>query len=256
MIRLDINAWKALPEKHIYRDNFSLNCEKIRVALDISQRQMAEYLHTSLPNYKKIVQGDTESIRYAYGRYLSELTGIYINDLFDSIIDLNNLDTYPYMKMIRQTSITQRKNTRARLEIMVKNNVEEESENVNLEMIIPNGEFFDGFTLDTLSYYTVKIPKSVYEQHKKELLCAVKMPTSYYKPTFMRDDIVLIGRSRNARENEISVLIHKKEVFFRKVEITDKVRLVSIKDNMPTIVLDPKEYDAEWDTYGYVITRL
>ena len=82
------------------------------------------------------------------------------------------------------------------------------------------------------------------------------MPTSYYKPTFMRDDIVLIGKSRQARENEISVLVHKGEIYFRKINITDKVRLVSIKDNLPTIVLDPKEFDREWDTYGYVITRL
>lgn len=256
MLKLNIESWKALPEKLVYKNNFSLNCEKIRVALDISQRQMAEYLHTSLPNYKKMIAGDTESIRYAYGRYLSELTGIYINDLFDGPIDINNIDTYPYMKMIKKTSITQRKNTRARLEILVKNNVEEDAEEITLEMVEPNGEFFDGFTLDTLSYYTVKIPKSVYEDHKKELLCAVRMPTSYYKPTFMKGDIVLIGKSRNARENEISVLIHKKEVYFRKVEVTDKVRLVSIKDNMPTIVLDHKEFDKEWDIYGYVITRL
>ena len=256
MLKLNAEACKSLPEKHVYKNNFSINCERIRVALNISQKEMAEYLRISLPNYKKIVQGDVEGIRYAYGRYLSELTGIYINDLFDDVVDVNNIDTYPYMKLIKQTSMTQRKNTRARLEIQAKMRDDEDGETITLEMITPNGEIFDGFTLDTLSYYEVKIPKYIYEEHKKELLCALRMPTSYYKPTFMRDDIVLIGRSRNARENEISVLIHKHEVFFRKVEITDKVRLVSIKDNMPTIVLDPKEFDNEWDIYGYVITRL
>ena len=256
MLKLDVDACKSLPEKHIYKENFSANCETVRAALKLSQKEMAEYLRTSLPNYKKIVQGDTESIRYAYGRYLSELTGIYINDLFDSIIDINNIDTFPYMKFIKQLSTTQRKNTRARLEVLSKIKDDEESETVTLEMIEPNGEFFDGFTLDTLSYYKVNIPKHIYEDHKKELLCALRMPTSYYKPTFMRDDIVLIGKSRQARENEISVLVHKGEIYFRKINITDKVRLVSIKDNLPTIVLDPKEFDREWDTYGYVITRL
>lgn len=256
MLKLNAEACKSLPEKHVYKNNFSLNCERIRFALNISQKEMAEYLRISLPNYKKIVQGDVEGIRYAYGRYLSELTGIYINDLFDDVIDVNNIDTYPYMKLIKQTSMTQRKNTRARLEIQAKMRDDEDGETVTLEMVTPNGEFFDGFTLDTLSYYEVKIPKYIYEEHKKELLCAVRMPTSYYKPTFMRDDIVLIGRSRAPRENEISVLIHNHEIFFRKIEMGDKIRLVSIKDKMPTILLDPKEFDKEWDIYGYVITRL
>lgn len=256
MFKLDIETWNTLPEKHVYKDNFSINCEKIRVAFNLSQKEMAYYLKTSLANYRKIIQGDTESIRYAYGRYLSELTGIYINDLFDSVIDIDSLDTFPYMKLIKQTSMTQRKNTRARLEIQAKMRDDEDGETVTLEMVTPNGEFFDGFTLDTLSYYEVKIPKYIYEEHKKELLCAVRMPTSYYKPTFMRDDIVLIGRSRAPRENEISVLIHNHEIFFRKIEMGDKIRLVSIKDKMPTILLDPKEFDKEWDIYGYVITRL
>lgn len=255
MLKLNIDAWKILPEKHVYKENFAHNCERIRVALDLSQREMAEYLHTSLTNYKKMVTGDTESIRYAYGRYLSELTGIYINDLFDSQIDIENVDTYPYMKMIKQTTEAQRNITRARLEIQAET-LAEETEEVTLDMVEPNGEMFDGFTLDTLSWYKVQIPKRIYEQHKKELICALRMPTNYYKPTFMKDDVVLIGRSRNARENEISVLIHNHELYFRKINITDKVRLVSIKDNMPTIILDPKEFEEEWDSYGYVITRL
>ena len=256
MFKLDIETWNTLPEKHVYKENFSTNCERIRVAFNLSQKEMAYYLKTSLANYRKIIQGDTESIRYAYGRYLSELTGIYINDLFDSVIDINSLDTFPYMKFIKQISRPHRKNTRARLQILAKIKDEDDSETITLEMVTPNGEFFDGFTLDTLSYYEVKIPKHIYEDHKKELMCAIRMPTSYYKPTFMKDDIVLIGKSRNARENEISVLIHNGEVYFRKVEITDKVRLVSIKDKLPTIVLDHKEFDRDWDTYGYVITRL
>ena len=256
MIKLNIEAWESLPENNVYKNNFSANCERIRVALGLSQKEMADYFRTSLANYKKMVTGDTESIRYAYGRYLSELTGIYINDLFDSIIDIENVDTYPYMKMIKQTTEAQRNITRVRLEIQAENNIEEETEEVTLDMIEPNGEMFDGFTLDTLSWYKVQIPKHIYEEHKKELVCALRMPTNYYKPTFMKDDIVLIGRSRNARENEISVLVHNHELYFRKINITDKVRLISIKDNMPTIVLDPKEFEEEWDSYGYVITRL
>lgn len=255
MIKLDIDAWKALPEKNVYKNNFAINCEKIRAALGLNQTEMAKFFKTSLTNYKKMITGETESIRYAYGRYLSELTGIYINDLFDSEIDIENIDTYPYMQMIKKTSISQRKSTQTKLEIQVENNTEE-SEEVTVEMVEPNGEVFDGFTVDTLSYYTVKIPKHIYEQHKKYFMCALRMPTNYYKPTFLKDDIVLLGRSRDARENEISVLVHNHELYFRKINITDKIRLISIKDNMPPIVLSHKEFDEEWDNYGYVITRL
>ena len=81
-------------ERHRRMDVFLENVERERVALHLTQKQMAQKLDMSLSGYKKMIAGETAKVDLQLAYRMYDLTGKYLCELFG--------DTTPEISMIRK----------------------------------------------------------------------------------------------------------------------------------------------------------
>ena len=81
-------------ERHRRMDVFLENVEKERVAMHLTQKQMAQKLDMSLSGYKKMIAGETAKVDLQLAYRMYDLTGKYLCELFG--------DTTPEISMIRK----------------------------------------------------------------------------------------------------------------------------------------------------------
>ena len=240
-----------IPSREQCKQNFISNCERIRYEKNLTQKEMADILDLSLNTYRNMIIGDVDKIGGYTALRLAKYTGLSIESLFGDISD-----TLPYLTMFQSLTKPQKRLVQAIIEFQKTCRVLPDKKVIEIPLLVANSEFFEGFDLDTLSYYKYEIPLSLYRQHEHELICALQFPSSFYAPTFVTGDVVIMGRSRQPRENEIGIFSHKREIHFRKLQIKDKAILTSIRNGLPPIEVDLKTFSKEWFCFGYVIKRM
>lgn len=233
------------------RNNFVLNCERLRDLEGLTQKQMADVLGITFATYRKMVNYEIDKIGMCTALNLSEHTGISVRALASDLTDFIKL-----RKLYDELSPAQQKLTRAIIEFQHSCKVNHDKNTIEIPMIMANSEFYDGFDLDTLTYEKYELPLNVYEAYKNEVICAMKLPNSYYTPTFLKGDVIIVGRGRQPRDNEIGIFTNKRKVHFRKLQIRDKAVLTSIRPGIPPIEVDLKTFSKEWLCFGYVIKRM
>ena len=240
-----------IPSREQCKKNFISNCERIRYEKDLTQKEMADILDMSLNTYRNMILGDVDKISGYTTLRLSRYTGISMEKLLGDVSD-----TLPYLTMFENLSKQQKRHVQAVIEFEKSCMVDLGKGKIEIPLIVANSEFFEGFDFDTLSYYKYEMPLSLYNQHDNELVCAIEMPNSFYAPTFVKGDVLLIGRNRQPRDNEIGVFVHKGEVHIRKVYMGEKVVLKSIRQGVPPVEVDAKAFNKEWYCFGYVIKKM
>ena len=241
----------GVPTREQCTKNFIKNCEAIRYEKDLSQKEMAEILDVSLNTYKNLIIGEIDKISSYVVLRLSRYTGISMEKLLGDVTD-----TLPYLTIFETLNKQQKRHVQAVIDFEKSCKADIENNKIEIPLIVANGEFFENFSFDTLSYYKYELPLSLYKQHEEELICAMELPNNYYAPTLVRNDIILVGRNRQPRENEIGIFVNKGKVHIRKVYIREKVILKSIKQGVPSIEADLKAYAKEWYCFGYVIKKM
>lgn len=233
------------------RNNFIDNCERIRYEYKLTQKQMADILDLSIRGYQNLINGEVDKVGGCTILRLAKYTGLSMESL---IGDLS--DTLPYLSMFQKLTKPQKRLIQAMIQFQVSCKTDVDKKTVEVPMLVANSEFYDGFNLDTLSYYKYELPVDLYNQYEKEIICAMQLPNSYYTPTFLKGDVIIIGRGRQPRENEIGIFTHNREVHFRKLQIGEKAKLISIRAGIPPIEVDLKTFSKEWFCFGYVIKRM
>ena len=241
----------GVPTREQCTKNFIKNCELIRYERGLSQKAMAEILDVSLNTYKNMIIGDIEKISNYVTLRLARYTGLSMESLMGDVTD-----TLPYLTMFQSLNKQQKRHVQAVIEFEKSCKADTGKGTMDIPLIVANSEFFEGFSFDTLSYYKHQIPLNLYKQYENELMCAMEFPNSVYAPTFVKGDIILIGRNRHPRDNEIGIFVHKGKVHIRKVYIQEKVILKSIRQGLPPIEVDTKAFNKEWYCFGYVIKRM
>lgn len=234
--------------------NFIKNCERIRYDFNITQKQMADILGLSLSAYRKMVSGDVGRLSLYTVYKLSVYSGFSILDL------IGNLDeALQYQAKYQQLSKVQRRLIQAIIDFQLSCQsyvTDEGEETIEIPLLKLNGEFFDGFTIDTASYFKYNLPMRLYKRYESEFVFALELPTSYYTPTFLKGDILLVGQNRHPRNGEIGIFTCDRKFHLRKLEIREKAILTSIRQNIPPIEVDLKTFQKEWFCFGYVLRRM
>lgn len=234
------------------RQNFMANCERLRYDLDLTQEQMADTLDMSLSTYRKLLAGEISKLSLYNVYKLSKRSGFSMLDL---IGDLD--ESLKYQAKFQLLSRPQKRLIQGMIDFELScQGSTKENETAEIPLLVLNGEFYDGFTLDTMSYFKYNLPLSLYNRYKDEFVCAVELPTSFYTPTFVKGDIILVGRGRHPRTGEIAIFSHDRRVHLRKLEIKDKAILTSIRQGIPPIEVDLKTFQRDWFCFGYVIMRI
>ena len=241
----------GIPSREQCKSNFIANCERIRYEKDLTQKEMADILGLSLNTYRNMIVGEVDKIGSYTVLRLSKYTGLSMESLIGDVTD-----TLPYLSLFQSLTKPQKKLIQAMIEFEKSCRPDPEKKTIEVPMIIANGEFFDGFSLETLSYDKYKMPLPLYKEHEKEFICAMEMPNNFYAPTYLKGDVLIVGRGRQPRDNEVGIFTHKREVYFRKLQITDKAVLKSIRQGFPPVEVDLKTFSKEWFCFGYVIKRM
>ena len=208
----------GVPTREQCTKNFIRNCETIRYEKDLSQKEMAEILDVSLNTYKKMIMGEVEKISNYVTLRLARYTGLSMESLMGDITD-----TLPYLTIFQSLNKQQKRHVQAVIEFGKSCKADIGKGIMEIPLIVANSEFFEGFNFDTLSYYKYQVPLTLYKQYENELMCAMEFPNSVYAPTFVKGDVILIGRNRAPRDNEVGIFVHKGKVHIRKVYIQEKV---------------------------------
>lgn len=241
----------GIPSREQCKSNFINNCERIRYEKDLTQKEMADILGLSLNTYRNMIIGEVDKIGSYTVLRLSKYTGLSMESLIGDASD-----TLPYLSLFQSLNKQQKRHVQAVIEFETSCKADLGKGTMDIPLIVANSEFFEGFSFDTLSYYKHQIPLNLYKQYENELMCAMEFPNSVYAPTFVKGDIVLIGRNRHPRDNEIGIFVHKGKVHIRKVYIQEKVILKSIRQGLPPIEIDIKTFNKEWYCFGYIIKRM
>lgn len=234
------------------RSSFILNCERIRYDNRLTQEQMADILGLKTATYRRLINGEIDKLNLYPVYRLSKYSGFSMLDL------IGDLDSaLQYQAKYQQLSKPQKRFIQAIIDFQLSSpSVDEEEETVEIPLLKLNGEFYDGYTFDTAAYFKYALSKSIYKRYETEFVCALELPTSFYTPTFVKGDILLIGRGRHPRTGEIAIFSHNRNVHLRKLEIKDKAILTSIRQNIPPIEVDLKTFQREWFCFGYIIRRM
>lgn len=93
--------------------------------------------------------------------------------------------------------------------------------------IVPTGTIRDGMLFDSIFLESTDI--SAYTNYFNNIImCGVKIIGRELHPTYLNDDILLIGRDRFPNNGEIGIFILDNKAYIRKYIVSDHVSLIPI----------------------------
>lgn len=233
--------------------NFISSLEKERIALGLTQAQMAEQLGISTSGYKKIVNGETTKIDLFTGYSFYHLTGKPILTLYD-----NKNPILELLQKFESLSPLQKKFISGLMDF----EIEMQKTHSNIEdyvtLIEPTGDFEDGMLWDSANFSKIDI-SSYRASLGNKLTCAIKVSSNHLIPVYHSGDILLICQDP-PRDGDTGVFINRESgrAYLRKFKQTNPCRLEPINNNGQTFYVD--SYDPEsmdkWIKFGYVLTKI
>ena len=237
--------------KEEIRRNFADNLEKLRIEKDISQQKMADILGVSFGTYRRMVMQANQKIS-AYTLYIASS---YFNVPMSALISDMSEEIY-LLKRFEKMSKQQKRFIRTVIDFETAVEGHPDQQTVKITLLTPNGEIYDGYTFESFSFDKVYIPKKDYDTYCNHLSCAIKLPNSFYAPTYIKDDILLVGRDRLPRINEIAIFMNENKIYLRKLHLGETAVLEPIGTLGQKIEIPMKEFQKKWNVFGYVIKRI
>lgn len=232
------------------RKNFAENCERIRAEKKLSQKEMAEILGMSLSSYRKILDSSVQTIS-AYTLYaLCIYSGVPMSALFgDATEQIYMLHRFEFMTKQQKRFI------KAIVDFEYNFYTQDpKNERNEITLMTPTGELHDGFDYDTCTYEKISIGQD-YRRYEDRILCAVKLPSNFYSPAYVKGDILLMANDRLIRENEVGIFLCDGKAYLRRMVYDEGMVLAPVGDIGTPIRLSDGDL-KKWTKFGYVLKKL
>lgn len=228
-----------------------LECE--RVALNLTQKQMADKLELSLSAYKRIITGTTEKIDLYLIYKLYQLTGKLAYE-FTEVTD-------PYLelkKKIMDLSESQIAYIDGLIDFEKSFKDSHEDYDDYVSVYVPTGNMEDGMLYDSANVEKVKIG-NYRKKYGNLISCGVKITSNHLHPVYNKGDILLISR-QSIRDGDTGIFLNRENgrAYLRKFYQTTPCKLESVNGYGETFYVDSnnKEDMDKWIKFGCVITKI
>ncbi|MGI6013787.1 MAG: helix-turn-helix domain-containing protein [Oscillospiraceae bacterium] len=233
--------------------NFTLNIEKERINLGLTQAQMAEKLQLSLSGYKKMISGETSRIDLYTAHLMYKLTGKLIFEL------LNDWgEELEIMRQFYRLTPSQYHFVKSIIDFETAFLGENENPDDYISVLVLTGNMEDGMIYDSSNI--IKVNAAPYRKRfGSDLHCGIKITSNHLHPVYHLGDILLICR-KPIRDGDTGIFINKEtgRVYVRKFHQTDPCVLEPINGYGEAFTVN--SYDEEdmnkWIKFGYVLTKM
>ena len=249
-------------------ENFAYNLERLRNELGYSQDKMASLLDVSSSTYRRIINLETTKIdiytitklyylshKFAFqfseknykddnllrvAALLSECNDNELKDIEDELSEINS--TFEEDCYDSSAEISFNENNKEKKVILYH----------------PIGDLSDNMIFNTFSIDEIDISKCP-AYIRKQVDCALEIPTNHFHPTYHLHDILLISQ-RPPKDGEIGLFIHKEtfKMYIRVFKMESPRKLVPISDTGKVIEVNEKDINDmnQWIKFGVVVTKL
>lgn len=230
---------------------FIESVERERTARGYTQQEMAEKLDMSLPGYRKMVAGLTESISLWTAHLASKEFGILIPTLYGSTDYKNQV-----ANELCQAPENEVQRVQGYLEYYRKiRSVIEKNNHCGklIEVYTFSGYMKDGMDLDSRIIETKGIP----EIYSNKVIRAVKITDNTLAPLYVKGDVILLGEDM-PRSGEAGVFLNMRtlKLYFRKLIVAnERYELHSLNGRSAPIYFEHSER-REWYDYGPIIRHI
>lgn len=246
-----------LDEMKFY-ENLALSMEKERVAMGLTQEEMAEAIDVSYSAYKKIARRETYKVT-AYSLYkLHNLTGKFGKEL----TGYGN-ENEEMLAGFRVLTKSQKDFVKSIIDFEL-NFVQSMPKDVNPDDYIPvlelTGDMEDGMIYDSTNIKMVYAKDSI-ERFKPHVInSGIEVTSNHLHPVYNMGDIILICKERIGN-GDVGVFINKNtsRAYLRKyTEKNNQIELRPICDYGEPFIIDAQnpENINQWIKYGKVLSKL
>lgn len=224
--------------------------ERERTLRGWTQWEMAEKLEMSVPGYRKMVSGMTDSISLYTAYRASVILNIPIPVLYGS---------QEYRDVLLHKIYTAPVSTCKKIEYYldydakfrhVQNKLS--GKEILIDVITLTGYMEDGMYLD--SSYVEKM--EIVDDYGGRVTKGLRVTENSLLPVYSKGDIILI-EERMPRNGDITVILNMKtkRIYIRKAVIAENCELHPIHGRGSVITIDKKER-GDWFDYGRVVTSI
>lgn len=232
---------------------FADNLEKERIALNLTQKQMADKLEMSLSAYKRLITCNTDKIDLYVIYKLYRLTGKLAYE-FTSISD-SHLEL---KKKITNLTLSQLAYIDALVDFEKSfSDIDMRADNY-LTVYIPTGNMEDGMIYDSAAVEKVYLP-DYRARYGDQISCGIRITSNHLHPVYNKGDILLIAR-KSIRDGDTGIFINHSNgrAYIRKFYQTTPCRLEPINGLGEVLLVDgnSKEDMGKWIKFGRVISKV
>ena len=245
-------------EEMKFYETLALNMERERVAMGLTQEEMAEALEISFGAYKKIARRETYKLS-AYALYkLHELTGKFGKELTGY-----GKENCEILKQLQLLSKIQRENVSAYVDFemnFVRDLPKNTSPDDYITVLVLTGDMEDGMIYDSADYKKV-YAKDYIEKFKPHVIhCGIEITSNHLHPVYHMGEILLISKEP-IRHGDVGVFVNKASgrAYLRKlIQGENESILEPVCDFGEPFVIDTKnDKDMnEWMKFGKVISKM
>lgn len=233
--------------------NFTLNVEKERLKLKLTQAQMAKKLDMSLSGYKKMISGVTTKIDLYTAYLLQNMTGKWIFELIDDCEEDMEL-----ILSLRELSQCQKSFIKGIIEFEAAFSAGHDEPEDYITVFVPTGNMEDGMIYDSSHFFKVNAA-SYRKKFGDDLYCGIQVTSEHLNPVYNLGDILLICR-KAIREGDTGIFLNRETgcAYIRKLQVTASWILEPINGYGKAITIDRQDEAAtkKWIRFGYVLTKM
>lgn len=233
--------------------NFSLNVEKERIRLGLTQAEMAKKLELSLSGYKKIISGETTKIDTYTAFLMYDLYGKWLFEMIGHPVHI--ADTLSKMKRLTESQL---RFISAIVNMEYDFLTEQDSPDEYISVIVPTGNMQDGMIFDSAN--VIKVNAAIYRKRFGDALhFGIKITSSHLHPVYTKGDVILISQNP-IRDGDTGIFINKDDgcVYIRKFHQAEPCLLEPINGfGKPFYVNNSNPQEMEkWIKLGYVLCKM
>ena len=223
-----------------------INClERERVSRGWTQQEMADKLEMSLPGYRKMVQGLTESIALCNAYNAAKIFTLPISALIESQDERELVCRKLYeLPMAVSHRLNFYLDTQKKLQECSRAETEYPVDVIHFSGYLQDGVVFDSYSVETrmFDFYL-----------KEPCYRALYISENTFLPTYAKGDILFLNES-NPRNGDVAVIMDSRtrKLFIRKLVIKEHYEFHSVS-GMGRPLIITQEDRPNWMSFGQVI---